>query len=156
MKEIHLINFTQCSSDELAMILEWRNAKQIQKWMLNDADIKLSSHLAFVNSLNESSNKLYFLIKEEKAYLGVVDFTDITQESSHIGLYKNPNLYGVGEKLMQVICDYATKTLHLRKLYAEVFVQNQKAIELYKKFGFTQVNLRVIDTKELLTMEYKI
>lgn len=44
---------------------------------------------------------------------------------------------GVGAALMQAAIDLADKWLNLSRLELEVFTDNEPAIRLYKKFGFT-------------------
>ncbi len=44
---------------------------------------------------------------------------------------------GVGTALMQAAIDLADNWLNLSRLELEVFVDNEPAIRLYKKFGFT-------------------
>ena len=90
MKEIKLINFTDLSNDEKKIILEWRNNPNIKKWMYTQSDITLESHLNFIDSLNNSKDKLYFLVKKEDENIGVIYFTQIEpNESLHIGIYSN-------------------------------------------------------------------
>ena len=43
---------------------------------------------------------------------------------------------GVGTALMQAAVDLADKWLNLRRLALEVYVDNEPALKLYKKFGF--------------------
>ncbi len=43
---------------------------------------------------------------------------------------------GVGTALMQAGVDYADKWLNLSRLELEVYVDNEPALRLYKKFGF--------------------
>jgi putative acetyltransferase len=43
---------------------------------------------------------------------------------------------GIGTALMQAGVDLADRWLNLRRLELEVFVDNESAIRLYKKFGF--------------------
>ncbi len=44
---------------------------------------------------------------------------------------------GVGTALMQAAVDLADKWLNLRRLELEVYIDNEPAIRLYRKFGFT-------------------
>lgn len=44
---------------------------------------------------------------------------------------------GVGKALMQAAIDLAEKWLNLTRLELEVFIENEPAIQLYKKTGFT-------------------
>ena len=139
-----LKNFIQLDYDEKLMILEWRNHSEISKFMINKK-IKLKEHLNFINSLKENKTKLYFLVDD----IGVIDFTNITDKKADIGLYKNPNKQKVGSVLMKHIIDYGFNVLGLEKLVLYVYENNQKAINLYKKFNF-----KIVDKKDnLLKME---
>ena len=139
-----LKNFIQLNYDEKLMILEWRNHPSISKWMINKK-VKLKEHLNFINSLKENKTKLYFLVDD----IGVVDFINITDKKADIGLYKNPNKQKVGSVLMKHIIDYGFNVLKLEKLILYVYKNNQKAINLYKKFNF-----KIVDKKDnLLKME---
>ena len=139
-----LKNFIQLDYDEKLMILEWRNHPSISEWMINKK-VELKEHLNFINSLKENKTKLYFLVDD----IGVIDFTNITDKKADIGLYKNPNKQKVGSVLMKHIIDYGFNVLGLEKLVLYVYENNQKAINLYKKFNF-----KIVDKKDnLLKME---
>ena len=69
MKEIKLINFIDLIYDEKKMVLEWRNNQNIKKWMYTQDDINLESHLNFIDSLKNSKDKLYFLVKKDNIYI---------------------------------------------------------------------------------------
>jgi UDP-4-amino-4,6-dideoxy-N-acetyl-beta-L-altrosamine N-acetyltransferase len=139
-----LKNFIQLNYDEKLMILEWRNHSEISKFMINKK-VELKEHLNFINSLKENKTKLYFLVDD----IGVIDFTNITDKKADIGLYKNPNKQKVGSVLMRYIIDYGFNVLGLEKLVLYVYENNQKAINLYKKFNF-----KIVDKKDnLLKME---
>ena len=139
-----LKNFIQLDYDEKLMILEWRNHSETSKFMLNKK-IELKEHLNFINSLKENKTKLYFLVDD----IGVIDFTNITDKKADIGLYKNPNKQKVGSVLMKHIIAYGFNVLGLEKLILYVYENNQKAINLYKKFNF-----KIADKKDnLLKME---
>lgn len=43
---------------------------------------------------------------------------------------------GVGSALMQALCDYADRWGHVLRLELTVFVDNERAIALYRRFGF--------------------
>lgn len=90
-----LINFTQLSPDEAEMILAWRNDERVAKFMKTKF-ISRESHFKFLQNLKDSGDKRYFLVKDG-GYIGVIDFTDIIEESCEFGLYANPELKGVGK-----------------------------------------------------------
>jgi putative acetyltransferase len=43
---------------------------------------------------------------------------------------------GVGRALMQALCDYADRWIGLLRLELDVFADNERAIALYRRFGF--------------------
>jgi putative acetyltransferase len=51
---------------------------------------------------------------------------------------------GIGTALMQAAVDLADKWFNLRRLELEVYVDNEPAIKLYKKFGF-EIEGREVD-----------
>ncbi|MBT5935836.1 UDP-4-amino-4,6-dideoxy-N-acetyl-beta-L-altrosamine N-acetyltransferase [Sulfurimonas sp.] len=155
MKNTQLLNFTQLSKQELEMTHNWRNTKSVQKFMLNPLDISLKSHLDFVSSLNNRDDKLYFLVKYENNYIGVIDFTQIKGKGCMLGLYKNPQTHNVGDILLNIISEYAFDTLKLAIIGAEVFSDNTQAIMLYKRHSFQEKSRKNLETRELIYMELK-
>lgn len=150
---IKLINFTNLSLEEKKMILEWRNNPSIQKWMYTKKDIALKDHLDFINSLKEKKDKLYFLVKKEESYIGVIDFVDIKKNSLNMGLYANPNIKGVGKILMNEIIRYSFETLKVKTIKAEAFQDNIKAKKLYELFGFKMIKEDLAYNKKIFLME---
>lgn len=153
---IELINFIDISSEEKKMVLSWRNHQDIRKWMSNKKEITLEEHLNYVNSLSNKKDRIYFLVKELNEYLGVIDFTNIVEnEFAEFGIYAKPASVGVGSKLMTAIINYAFNILKLKKLTANVYVNNEKAIKLYKKFNFKEIKLDTDSNGEFILMELK-
>lgn len=154
---INLINFIDLTLEEKKMILSWRNHPSIKRWMYNNDNISLQNHLNFIETLKKCTNKLYFLVKQEGNYIGVIDFTNIAKdsESAVIGLYANIGLNGVGKILLNTICNYGFETLNVNKLIAEAFAGNEKAISLYKRFNFQETMKKIVNNKEIICMELK-
>jgi len=151
--QVRLLDFTTLDTQLLTMVLVWRNHSDIRRWMLSDDEISLENHLQFVESLKNRADKRYFLVQREDEYIGVIDFTDITQNSAEIGIYANPQMRGVGQALMKALVEYAFTTLHLTALIATVFADNERAKHLYEKFDFTETNRSLYNGREMITME---
>jgi len=153
MSKIKLINFTQLSQKEKEMVLEWRNSKDIRRWMLTSTEISLPNHLNFIESLKVKTDRLYFVLQESKSYIGVISFSEITAQSCSLGIYKNPLSFGVGDTLLQNISEYAFKVLCVKTILAQVFADNTKAVALYKKNNFTLKSTENFNKRVLLNME---
>ncbi len=155
MKDAILINFTDLSIDEKKMVLNWRNHPDIRKWMYTQDEISLENHLNFIESLKTREDKLYFVVKKDENYIGVIDFYNFKNDSCEFGLYSNPDMFGVGKIMMSEIIDYVFNTLNSNLLIAEVFADNERAIHLYKKFNFKETKRKIISDKEVICMELK-
>ena len=132
--------FQDLNLQEQKEILEWRNHKDIRKWMYNKNKISLKEHLDFIQNLDK--NKVYLKIDD----VGIVNFK-IFNNYVEFGIHKNPNKQKVGNKLLEIGLKEAFK--YKDKIILYVFENNIKAINLYKKFGF-----KIIDKKDnLLKME---
>ncbi|WP_260884045.1 UDP-4-amino-4,6-dideoxy-N-acetyl-beta-L-altrosamine N-acetyltransferase [Aliarcobacter butzleri] len=156
MNNIKLINFIDLSPDEKKMILEWRNRLDIQKWMYTQNDISLEEHLDFTDSLKTIKDKLYFLVKKDNIYIGVIDFTQIKpNESLHMGIYTNPDLKGYGKILLETIIYFSFEILKVKVIFSEVYFENEKTYNLYKNYNFREISEKFINDKKVICMELK-
>ena len=154
MKDIKLINFIDLSQEEKMMILEWRNRLDIQKWMYTQNDISLEEHLDFIDSLKTIKDKLYFLVKKDNIYIGVIDFTQIKpNESLHMGISTNPDLKDYGKILLETIIYFSFEILKVVKIYSEVYFENEKAYLLYKSYGFKEYAEKIVNNKKVICMD---
>ncbi|MEN8303503.1 MAG: UDP-4-amino-4,6-dideoxy-N-acetyl-beta-L-altrosamine N-acetyltransferase [Campylobacterota bacterium] len=157
LNDISLINFVDLSIEEKKMVLSWRNHPNVKQWMYNSADILIEDHLAYIETLKNCTDKLYFLVKQKNDYIGVIDFTNIDKvnKSSEFGLYANSELKGMGEVLLNSICEYGFGNLNINTLIAEAFAKNKKANSLYKRFSFKETKKKIVNNKEVICMELK-
>lgn len=60
------------------------------------------------------------------------------RHAAHVGISVAPEArrQGVGSALMRALCDYADNWGHILRLELTVFVDNEGAIELYRRFDF--------------------
>jgi UDP-4-amino-4,6-dideoxy-N-acetyl-beta-L-altrosamine N-acetyltransferase len=150
---MRLLDFTTLDTQQLTMVLSWRNHPDVCSWMLNSNEISLNEHLSYIESLKNRSDKRYFLVQKGNDYLGVVDLIDITTTSAEIGIYVNPDKRGVGGLLMEALIRYAFDTLKLTKLIANVFSNNENAKRLYQKFDFQEIDRTMHKEREMIYME---
>ncbi|MCH3693597.1 UDP-4-amino-4,6-dideoxy-N-acetyl-beta-L-altrosamine N-acetyltransferase [Campylobacter lari] len=127
-------DFANLDIDENKEILKIRNSENVSKFMKNSY-ISYEEHLNFIQKLKNTTTKKYFLICKENERLGVIYFTDISNNSCEFGLYGIKK--GVGNLLMEEIKNYAFNVLKVKILKACVFKENTKALNLYLKHNFT-------------------
>jgi len=156
-ENINLINFVDLTLDEKKMILSWRNHPSVKQWMYGTNDITLENHLAFIESLKNSKDKLYFVVKQDDQYIGVIDFTELNNPELYFGLYANPDtkIAGIGRVLEKISIDYAFNMLKKDTLKLEVFSENIQVRNLHKKFKFIEAGTKIINNKEVICMELK-
>ncbi len=88
------------------------------------------------------SHPLVAVVEETQKVVGNLGLHRITRaRRSHVGafgmaVHDDYQGQGVGSKLMAAAIDLADNWLNLTRLELEVFVDNQAAVHLYKKFGF--------------------
>lgn len=152
---IELKNFTNLTTDERTMVLEWRNHESVRSQMYTTEIITLEKHNVFIDSLSHCNNKIYFVVIKNGAPIGVVDLVDITDTTASLGLYANPysDRKGIGRIILRALIRYAYETLHLTILQLECFEANEKAKILYKKFNFIQTKRTLKNNKPILCME---
>ncbi len=122
--------------------------------MYNQDEIKLKEHLSFIDSLKSRKDKLYFLVKKEDEFIGVIDFTQLVEKTSvHMGIYSNPNIKGNGKILLNKIINYSFNNLKVKRIFSEFFAENDKAHNLYKKFNFKDISEKIVNNKKVICME---
>lgn len=149
---IQLLNFTTLNRRQKELVLTWRNHPDIRKWMMEESVISLEDHLRFIDLLPSKTDRCYFLVQQESAYIGVINLTSISSDSAELGIYAHPDMRGVGNILMNNLINHA-KTLGLSKLIANVYIANIRAQNLYKKFHFTQTKQITHRSKKMSTLE---
>lgn len=153
---ISLKNFVDLTHDEAVEVLSWRNHESIRHWMHTTDIITLDEHLAFIELLKTSSNKLYFVVIKNGNPIGVIDLVDITNTTASLGLYSNPfsDRKGIGTIILRALMRHAYDTLGLFTLQLEYFCNNEKAKTLYEKFDFIPIGEREQNGQKIICMEH--
>ncbi|SFO02612.1 GNAT family N-acetyltransferase [Xenorhabdus japonica] len=98
--------------------------------------------------LNREQGHIAFVAEVNGKVVGTIElFTHANPRRRHavgigIGVDADYSGKGVGSKLMAFVIDYAFNWLGCIRIELEVFADNEKAIALYKKFGFEVEGIR--------------
>jgi UDP-4-amino-4,6-dideoxy-N-acetyl-beta-L-altrosamine N-acetyltransferase len=148
---LRLTDYLDLPKNKYLKILAWRNRKDVRKWMHSREIIGEEEHIEFLEKLKKDKSKRYFLVTQNEKDLGVVYFTSIDGNSCYFGMFANPAMRGgLGNILMKAVLHYAFSILRVNILKLEVYKDNERAIKLYKKFGFVCKHEK---SKELIEME---
>ena len=144
---VELCNYINLKDDEKRLVLEMRNHASVRVWMTNNEIISEKEHQKFLESLEDAKTKKYFLVKKKGTIIGSISFVNLKYgESTDFGIYVNPhiNFQGAGRLLESTAAIFAFKVLNVKKIFLEVFEDNVRAIDFYKRAGF-----KILDTKEV-------
>lgn len=107
--------------------------------------ISIEEERAYLQTLAESSSSVMFVAKKDGMIIGNASFSQMTRTRlSHrgefgISVLKNYWGQGIGSMLLEAIIDFAGTTAHAEIISLEVRSDNQRAISLYKKYGFQKI-----------------
>ncbi|MDF3033474.1 MAG: speG [Alphaproteobacteria bacterium] len=126
--------------------------EEIQDWIFRYTASKDSFLLVACNECGDSIG-----------YLSIQRFLSYNR-TAYFGIAIHPSYQGCGYgiSLLNTLFEWSKKTLKIRKLLLEVSMANQKAINLYKKVGFSTVgtlkqNFFIRDSyQDVLLMEKEI
>lgn len=97
---------------------------------------------SYIDSRQKVTNEICLVAKLGHEVIGVCNVTaDQDTKTSHIGdvfiaVSKSYWGHGVGQSLMELIIDWANHTPAIRRLELTVQARNERAVHLYRKFGF--------------------
>jgi len=139
LKDIMLLSFVNLNDEERSMVRKWRNHDSVKKWTYNDHIITSEEHINYILKLAKDNKNFYWLVAKGKdEYTGVIylNSVDFKNKNAYLGIYSNPELKGLGNLLMGCLLEVSFKIAGLHTLKLEVMEDNQKALKLYKRFGF--------------------
>ena len=131
---------------DAAGINELRRMPGVFENILGIPSERIKRNEDYINSMDENTHSFVAIIKDSNgneivignAGLGV--YSNLrTRHSAGIGMmvHKDFQGMGVGSKLMESLLDIADNWLMLTRVELSVFIDNERAIALYKKFGFS-------------------
>ena len=154
--EVELVSYVDLNFNDQAFALKMRNDISVKRWMYSQREISQKEHRDFIKKLNDNNERLYFLVKLQGTIVGSINFSNIVpNDSLDFGLFTNPytELKGAGRILEAAGNYYAHFKLGIRKVKLEVFSDNTRAINFYKKCGYRLAGSNKIQEKEILFME---
>ena len=133
------------TQDDLPLTLSWRNQDEVRKWFFHSDIIDLSQHLKWFENYMMKDNDFVFIIEDRENFnnpVGQVSIyhVDWQQRSCEFGRLMIGELAARGRGLAKeatlLALQVAFIELKMKKVYLEVYKNNNRAIELYRSCGF--------------------
>ena len=137
---VTFVNFTSLTNPERKMVLDWRNDSKVTRFMFDRQEISPDEHKSFIESLRQSTNKFYWLVKKDDKYLGVVSILNVNFHNRHCswGQFANPSAIatGVGLILEYFLVRLVMDVMGFHCLRCETFESNASVLKTHEFFGF--------------------
>jgi len=138
---LDFVNVNDIDKDLIEKIRNWRNNKNISKYMLNNRYISREEHKSWIKKIKKEENLKAWVIKFNDKPIGLVSLSNINWDKkiTEWGFYiyeKSARGKGLGSstlfKLMCIVFD----EMKFKIMRTYVLDNNNIAKHLYKKFGF--------------------
>lgn len=123
---------------------KWRNDFEVFKYTgtVYDHEITLETELQWIERVIKNDDEYRCAIVADGIYVGNIYLTNIGNKSAEYHIFVGEKSYwgkGVAKKASIEIIRYGFEHLNLQKIVLEVRPQNNTAIRLYEKLGFTMI-----------------
>lgn len=127
-------------SNDLEMVLNWRNSPSVRKFMYSQHTINLQEHMAWFKKSNHNPLQSLLIYQENNRPLGYVNITmHSSKKIADWGFYLCPEApKGTGRRLGHAALTFAFTTLSLHKICGEALEYNKPSIKFHLNQGFQQ------------------
>jgi len=134
------INLRKIKKEDLTMIMNWRMAPHITKYMYTDPDLTLEKQKKWFESVSNDQSCLYWIITVDEEDVGLINLYDIDNKNKRCGwAYYIANLdfrgKGIAKQLELNLYRFVFEVLEFNILWCDVFGFNDKVVRLHKIYG---------------------
>jgi UDP-4-amino-4,6-dideoxy-N-acetyl-beta-L-altrosamine N-acetyltransferase len=142
------MTFKTCSirplvTQDLPMLLEWRNHDSIRQHMLTQHTISWEEHQNWFRMASDDIKRRLLIIEEHNLPLGYVQFSNVYIDSvTEWGFFTRPDATkGSGKKLGLTSLTYAFGVLAVGKVCGRAIETNTASIAFHKSLGFKREHI---------------
>lgn len=128
------------TSNDLAMVLSWRNHPSVRSMMFDSLIIEMDEHRGWFDRTSQDATRRLLIVEADENPVGFVQLDGVEPGGvSDWGFYARPEApAGTGRLLGRIALDYAFNELDLHKICGRVLAVNQPSVGLHKRLGFRQ------------------
>ncbi|WP_276661908.1 UDP-4-amino-4,6-dideoxy-N-acetyl-beta-L-altrosamine N-acetyltransferase [Syntrophomonas wolfei] len=135
-----MLRLIKMTTAHLEKAMRWRMLPEVTRYSFTDPQLTMHEQSAWFEKISVDSTSIYWVINYEANDIGVLDICDIDRHNLRCGwgYYIGETAYrgrGIARNLECNIYDFVFEQLHMNKLWCEVLANNQKVVEIHKKYG---------------------
>jgi len=136
-------NFRKIREEDLEIIMRWRMAPNITKFMTTDPKLTIEKQYEWFEKIQAEEDTFYWIFEVDSEPSGLVSLTrwdkhnSIIRTGAYIAEKKARTLQNIVDMNMNLFC-YAMETLKVNKLTIDVLSNNKSQIQWAKRVGATQ------------------
>lgn len=140
------IRLRALATNDAELLVKWRFAEQNYDYFYEYRPVSVEQNADWIKSAVTKNSEINFIAEDVKTHtpFGMIALVDIDMRNQKcemgrvlIGEEKDRKA-GYGKQMIDLLLEYAFYHLNLRKVYCEVFADNTRAVNFYKKIGFEQ------------------
>ncbi|MCK9257261.1 MAG: GNAT family N-acetyltransferase [Sulfurospirillaceae bacterium] len=138
-----MIVLRELELDDLKIINLWRNKKElVDRLVTNFRFINYETdRLWFDSYMKNRANSIRLAILKDEVLIGTVNLLKIDPVNQKaelsIQISSEHQGKGIGTKVIKMVLEHAFFNINLNKIYLTVLIDNQNAIKLYDRCGFS-------------------
>jgi len=134
------LHFRKMKESDMEMVMRWRTDPEVSQYMYTDFVPSLERQIAWCHRVNADPTKRYWIITVDGESVGVADIINIDNHNRRCEwayYLASPSVRGkgIGKSVELNLQRYAFENLNIHKFCCEVFVSNQKVIQIHEKYG---------------------
>lgn len=130
-------------TDDLALVLSWRNHPDIRRFLYTQHEIVLNEHQSWFEQASENPLKHLLIFEAGSIPQGFVQLTQSCGcKVAEWGFYASPDApKGTGRRMGQTTLRYAFEQMELHKICGQALAFNEPSICFHRALGFLQEGL---------------
>ena len=153
------VNLNPIKKTDIERIRLWRNSASTLGVFIDNRIITREDQIRWYDKYKSNINDKMFIINYKNNPVGTValyniDFSHSTAEFGRLLIGDlNSRCKGIAFIATKLLCEYGFNKLGLNKIILEVYKDNIKAMNLYKKIGFKIIKEKNLNNREIVLME---